>query len=134
MASFGTRLKQLREGAGLKQEHLASIIGKSNETVSKYELGQRKPDINCVISIAIYFNVSTDYLLGLNDAIKESDKIVEKPSSSEIKGYEHYLKDTGFIRYLSLAVKIKENGLNLHGIEKMINDMVRLKNQITRGK
>lgn len=65
MATFADRFKQLREESGLTQEELARRLGVSKGTVGNYESGARTPrkldDLN---SLADYFNVEIDYLLG----------------------------------------------------------------------
>lgn len=62
---FSQRLRELRNGEN--QEKTAKNIGISRGALSYYESGERKPDINVLHSIAKYYNVSTDYLLGLTD-------------------------------------------------------------------
>lgn len=61
---FGEILKKLRENKGYNQTQLAKELGISNVTVSQYESGDRKPDIDTIKKLANYFNVTTDYLLG----------------------------------------------------------------------
>lgn len=64
---FGERLKQLREEANLTMEQLAVSLGTKKQTISRYEKNQREPEYATLIKIAQFFNVSTDYLLGLKD-------------------------------------------------------------------
>ena len=64
---FGERFKQLREEAHLTMEQLAVSLGTKKQTISRYENNQREPEYATLIKIAQFFNVSTDYLLGLND-------------------------------------------------------------------
>lgn len=65
---FGERLKQLREEANLTMEQLAVSLGTKKQTISRYENNQREPEYATLIKIAQFFNVSTDYLLGLKDS------------------------------------------------------------------
>lgn len=58
------RLKQLRKKRGISQLRLAMELGMSQNTVSRYENGEREADYRTLILIADYFNVSIDYLLG----------------------------------------------------------------------
>lgn len=71
---IGERLKQLRIKNGLKQQELANMFGLSSGTISFYESEQRKPDIDFIVAVAKYFDVSTDYLLGLINA-KDKENI-----------------------------------------------------------
>lgn len=64
MASFGELLKELREDKKISQKELAKKIYVTVGTISNYENNQHYPDIEKLIMLADYFNVSTDYLLG----------------------------------------------------------------------
>ena len=75
---IGERLKQLRIKKGLKQQELADMFGLSSGTISFYESEQRKPDIDFIVAIAKYFDVSTDYLLGLTNAIDKENIDISK--------------------------------------------------------
>ena len=75
---IGERLKQLRIKNGLKQQELADMFGLSSGTISFYESEQRKPDIDFIVAIAKYFDVSTDYLLGLTNAIDKENIDISK--------------------------------------------------------
>lgn len=65
------RLKELRNSKRLTQEGLAMKINVSQSAVSAYEVGERTPDLETLITIAKFFNVSIDYLVGLTN-IKQS--------------------------------------------------------------
>lgn len=58
------QLKELRKSKGISQVKLAMELNTSQNTISRYETGEREPGINELIRIADYFNVSVDYLLG----------------------------------------------------------------------
>lgn len=62
---FGDRLKILRIDKGLSQQDIGEIVGKSQQAVAVWEKGLYEPDNESLIRLADYFNVSTDYLLGL---------------------------------------------------------------------
>ena len=64
------RLKELREQRRLNQEGLAMKLSVSQSTISAYEVGERTPDLVTLITIANFFDVSIDYLVGLSDAKK----------------------------------------------------------------
>lgn len=75
---IGERLKQLRIKNGLKQQELANMFGLSSGTISFYESEQRKPDIDFIVAVAKYFDVSTDYLLGLTNATDKGNIDISK--------------------------------------------------------
>ena len=62
---FGKILFQLRTARGILQRELAEYLGVSVGTISNYENSVHCPDLNVLCSIAEFFNVSADYLLGL---------------------------------------------------------------------
>jgi transcriptional regulator with XRE-family HTH domain len=67
---FGTRVKDLRENAGLSMEQLATELGISKSRVNMWENNGTIPRGDVLIQLANYFKVSTDYLLG-NDDVSE---------------------------------------------------------------
>ena len=67
MNQFAERLKYLRKEKDLKQEELANALNVSKGIISLWESGLREPTMSNLVSIASYFHVSIDYLVGLND-------------------------------------------------------------------
>lgn len=65
---FRTRLRALR--GSKSQIEVAKALNISRAALSYYESGERVPDINVLFSMAKYFNVSSDYLLGITDIEK----------------------------------------------------------------
>ncbi|MBE6944471.1 MAG: helix-turn-helix transcriptional regulator [Ruminococcaceae bacterium] len=61
------RLKQLRKARGISQVKLAMDLNTGQNTISRYENGEREPGIDELIRIADYFRVSVDYLIGRTD-------------------------------------------------------------------
>lgn len=61
----GDRLSDLRKDKGLTQKQLSEILGVSENSISLYERNINTPDDELKKQIAIYFNTSLDYLLGL---------------------------------------------------------------------
>ncbi len=68
MTILGDRLKEMRVEKGLSQGQVASYANVSQSTLSDLERGEIAPKtIDAVVSLAAYFDVSTDYLLGLTE-------------------------------------------------------------------
>ena len=61
------RLKELRKRRGLSQLRLAMELGMNQNSISRYESGEREADYQTLIQLADYFNVSIDYLLERTD-------------------------------------------------------------------
>lgn len=57
------RLRELRKSRGISQLKLAMDLNTNQNTISRYETGEREPGITELITLADYFNVSVDYLL-----------------------------------------------------------------------
>ncbi len=62
---FGERLKQLRVKHNLRQADLAKIFNVRPATLSRWENGIIEPDYLTLANISRYFNVSSDFLLGI---------------------------------------------------------------------
>lgn len=75
---FSIRLKDLRTEKDLTQKQLAEILHMQNTAISKYELGERKPDQEILIKLAEYFNTTTDYLLGNSDIKNPYNNTIKK--------------------------------------------------------
>lgn len=67
MSKFSERLKELRKENGLSQDQLAKAVGLTHTAIGLWELEKRIPNLDAVIALAKYFNVSIDYLAGLED-------------------------------------------------------------------
>lgn len=66
-----SRIKQLRENRGLIQEILASELGITQQMFSKYERDVLCIKVDVLKRIAEYFNVTTDYLLGVSEVKRD---------------------------------------------------------------
>lgn len=64
---FGKQIKTLRMSRGMNQVEIAKIFGVTKQCVSNWENENIMPSIDMLIKIAGFFNVSTDYLLGLSE-------------------------------------------------------------------
>ena len=70
MAVFGELMAELRQDKGLTQRELGKILSVSTGTISNYENGVHYPDLEKLVQLADYFQVSTDYLLGRREYAK----------------------------------------------------------------
>ena len=62
---FGNCIKKLRIKKGLTQKELAEEVGKSHSSISGYENGLNEPRESAIIKFADFFDVSSDFLLGI---------------------------------------------------------------------
>lgn len=67
MATYSERIRELRILHEMSQQDLADRLDVNKVTISQYERGVRKPDLNVLTALCDIFNVSSDYLLGKDD-------------------------------------------------------------------
>lgn len=77
------RLQELRKKRGISQQQLANRLRVSRSTVAMWESHKNSPDPNALISLADFFDVSVDYLLGRDFETKK-----EAPQAAELSGME----------------------------------------------
>ena len=68
------RLKDIREDRDLTQSEIAKLLHTTRQQVSKWETGTQMMGVDKYIKLAKFYNVSTDYLLGLIDEPKKLHK------------------------------------------------------------
>jgi len=95
MREIKNRIRDLREDLDLRQIDVASATGIDQKTLSNYETGRTNPDSDAIIRLAEFFQVTTDYLLGIASSnIKTNQDIAEKLDGieKEINGIKRYLR------------------------------------------
>lgn len=90
---FYEKLINLRKEKGLSQEEFGNIFNVSRQSVSKWELGKVKPDIDKVKKICEFYNVSFDYLL--NDEIEEKNSNYNENDLDNIEENNEEQKNEG---------------------------------------
>ncbi len=66
------RIRDLREDNDLTQKQVAEMLSCSQQVYSNYELGQRDIPTDILIQLSRFYNVSTDYILGISNNPKIS--------------------------------------------------------------
>ena len=89
--NYRKRLFDLRTDNDLKQEEIAKVLKTTKQSYSNYERGYRKLQIEDLIILAKFYNVSTDYILGLTDNPKPSESNHNKQVN--IKGNKNKIGD-----------------------------------------
>ncbi len=62
------KIKMLRENAGITQSELAKSLGLTRSAINAWEMGLSVPSTQYITELAKYFNVSTDFLLGMEES------------------------------------------------------------------
>jgi transcriptional regulator with XRE-family HTH domain len=84
---FGEVLKKLRTERGMSQQNLADLLGVKRPTVTNYELGTSFPAFHQLLDIVRLFDVSSDYLLGLQPSNTRVEENVEATPAFQNKKY-----------------------------------------------
>ena len=71
---FRQRLQGLREKRRISRRVLSELCGLSSDAVRRYERGESEPNLTSLVRIADFFEVSTDYLLGIDDKCTREQK------------------------------------------------------------
>lgn len=64
MAMFLPRLRDLREDRDMSQKQIAAVLGIDQRVYSTYETGKRDIPLNHLITLADFYHVTVDFLLG----------------------------------------------------------------------
>ena len=78
--TFSKRLKELREGKGLRQSDMAKLCGIAVPSYSNWEQGRALPPLAQIPVLARFFGVSADYLLGISKQ-DATERLVERMQS-----------------------------------------------------
>ncbi|MDL2248795.1 helix-turn-helix transcriptional regulator [Tyzzerella sp. OttesenSCG-928-J15] len=141
LSTLSIRIKELRQEKGLTQAEFSALLGKKESTARMWEIGRSNPEYSTLIDIAKFFNVTTDYLLGLTefrtntDASEMSsrfDEFIDNKSRFDLyesemvfdinkyllSSIDFYRDDTEFcLSFLSL---MKELAVNIYDISAQI--------------
>ena len=101
MVNMGMKIKTLRLEKHITQTEMAKRIGVSKAMISSYELEQRSPSYDVLIKIAAFFNVTTDFLLG-----------VEKSNTIKYDGLTD--REIRAVMNIIEVLKIKNEQINLN--------------------
>ena len=67
MKQIGSIIRELRREMDCTQNQLADVLGVTQDSISLWEHNKRIPDTQYIVVMANFFDVSTDYLLGISD-------------------------------------------------------------------
>ncbi len=144
MIYIGENIKRLRRERELTQETLADFLGVTFQSVSKWERGESYPDITLLPSIASFFDVSYDELLGFDETFKEKkiQEYIDEYNDMRLKNspyvYEQISKAVKefpgdfrlIVRYLEMLIMTKSNinsdsELIVEEVEKIYGSILR---------
>lgn len=82
--NLGEKIYNLRKKKNLSQEDLASILNVSRQTISKWETGESNPDIDKIVPLCNFFEISTDEFLKGKDIVYERILTKEKSKNKAL--------------------------------------------------
>lgn len=139
VTEFGEKLKLLREEQRLSQKEVADNIGVSRNTLSHYENGERKADIEIAVNAANFFSVSLDYLFGIGYRKKEknheslydyfSEKSLDFLGSEHARNFVNTILSHPYSQQISdmlYAIHYKPliNSYEINYISRLISDLL----------
>ena len=116
------RIKELREDFGLTQTELAKEINTSQRNISRWEKDEIEMGANFAVTMAKYFNVSVEYLLGisneddlpaLSNIVKNKKNPIADRPPSDIA--DNFIKEFG-------SLLSEENYIKLSRLYKLMNE------------
>ena len=117
---FDVRLKKLRQNANLTQGDIAKVFNIPIRTYASYENNERELNSELLIRFADFFNVSTDYLLGISQQKNEFAHIKKAPDFEDpgIRLYKQLdeidkASTCGYMKALLTAEKYKQDGTKM---------------------
>jgi transcriptional regulator with XRE-family HTH domain len=122
MVEFGEQLRRAREAKGMTQQSLAEQLYVTRQSVSRWECGDRYPDLITTTKIAQILEVSLDDLL----SGKEMEKVVERNPVIENKVANNVMIALYSVVLLFLIVPIFDQLLRLPGMKEPIGDIFRI--------
>lgn len=87
---LGQKIKNLRRNAGLTQEKFAEKLGVSRTAVAKWENGYAEPTLQNIIGISEIFDVSSDFLLGIE---KNETELLHNLSAQSIYALKQFIRE-----------------------------------------
>ena len=103
MFDFGLRIKELREQRKMSQEQLGRRVNRSKSVICSYENNIKTPPLDILTKIAVVFNVSLDYLVG-----------IDKTEMVSVDGLSHQQKEL----LQTIVFEFKDNARSADGLSR----------------
>ncbi len=130
--TMNSAIKKLRIEAKLSQEHFAALFGVSQQSVQKWENGDSVPELNKLIKISKYFDVSLDALVLGNDnrSVEEMKGTKQlKPQYANIHDWEFYSSNL-----MTEYIQSVDEGLDIEAYRDVFESISRLPKDETKKK
>ena len=98
--STGTTIRDLRKQHRLSQTELAKAVHVSQATVTAWVTGKAEPSSSALNTLASYFNVSADYLLGRKESENKTADLADKDTVFTYEGRQIPPEDLEYMKRL----------------------------------
>lgn len=98
--STGTTIRDLRKQHRLSQTELAKAVHVSQATVTAWETGKAEPSSSALNTLASYFDVSADYLLGRKESENKTADLADKDTVFTYEGRQIPPEDLEYMKRL----------------------------------
>ena len=103
--TIADRIQSLRKTKGISQEELADAVGVSRQAVSKWESEQATPDLDKVVIMSDFFDVTTDYLLkGIEPVKTDGHKTMADVIDEKVLTEKNGRRAKGFLKWVLIAL------------------------------
>lgn len=108
MATFGERLSELRNEKELSQDELSTRMNISKSSIGMYERDQREPAFELLDKLALFFEVSTDYLLGRTNRRQSQNSQKAEPEVQFIMRAKEEMSPKAYAKFIKLVEQAKK--------------------------
>lgn len=120
--NVGEKLLELRKQKGLSQEEVADQVGVTRQTVSKWEVGESKPDFDKIIPLCELFSITTEELLrGEKRKEQEQKEFIKYDRREMKKKTAKVLSISIFLYFLSIIWIVLASSLENMSDEVMVS-------------
>lgn len=135
MVEFGEKLRRAREAKGMTQQSLAEQLYVTRQAVSRWECGNRYPDLLTTKKISLILDVSLDDLLleGEMEKVVERNPIIEKPFENNILiALFAFIVFSFAVTAVDLIIRLPLNSdtINISDIQVLVANLIELITQI----
>ncbi len=125
LTNFAENLNDMLIERGINSKNLADALGMGNATITRYLNKERMPSIEYLVKIANYFNCSTDYLLGLEDEIRNTDFMPCPPFAERLAYLLNYYKRSSYSIYHNTDISQAryygwKNGVGVPSVDNIV--------------
>ena len=107
------RLLYLREDRELSRQKAANDLGITRASLEFYEKGRRTPDINMIVKIAKYYNVSVDYLFGVSDYYNETSEDILTTTGLSPQAVDFLSKEPENLEITDAILSVDQSNLKI---------------------